>query len=94
MSRYSRRARPAVPLDLADPVGVLLAAHRAFQGAGLETAAYGGLVVAMYGRPRETRDVDMAVSTATPEAAHEALTATGIMVVRASAGWVTSLIHA
>ena len=69
-------------IDLDDPVAVLLAAHRAFGTAGLQAVAYGGLVVAMYGRPRETRDADLAVSTASPEAALDALTAAGLDVVR------------
>ena len=70
-------------IDLDDPVAVLLAAHRAFERAGLQAVAYGGLVVAMYGRPRETRDADLAVSTVSPEAARDALTAAGLNVVQA-----------
>ena len=44
------------------------------------TAAW---VVAMYGRPRETHDADLAVSTASAEAARDALTAAGLNVVEA-----------
>ena len=43
-------------LDLADPIAVMLAAAGAFEAAGIEAAAYGGLVVAVYGRARETTD--------------------------------------
>jgi len=70
-------------VDLADPIAVLLAATRAFERANIEAAAYGGLVVAMYGRPRETKDADVAVSTADVGAAHDALVAAGLNVVRA-----------
>lgn len=72
-----------MPVDLADPIAVLLAATRAFDQAGLETAACGGLVVAMYGRARETKDADVAVSTADVGAACDALVALGLNVVTA-----------
>jgi hypothetical protein len=74
-----------VSIDLDDPVAVLLAAQRAFERAGLQAVAYGGLVVAMYGRPRETHDADFAVSTVSPEGARHALTAAGLDVVQAFA---------
>jgi hypothetical protein len=70
-------------VDLADPIAVLLTATRAFEQARIEAAAYGGLVVAMYGRARETKDADVAVSTADIGAAYDALIATGLSVVRA-----------
>lgn len=70
-------------VDLTDPVAVLLAALRAFERAGLRAAAYGGLVVAMYGRPRETHDADLAVSSVSVEAARDALTEAGLTVVPA-----------
>lgn len=50
-------------LDLGDPVAVMLAAAGALERAGLEATAYGGLVLAMYGRPRETRDADLAIAS-------------------------------
>lgn len=70
-----------MPLDLADPIAVLLAAARAFSQAGLDAAAYGGLVLAMYGRPRETHDADLAVSLVSADAAQRALAAAGIEAV-------------
>ena len=45
------------PIDLDDPIAVLLAAADAVAAAGVEAAAYGGLALAVYGEPRETRDV-------------------------------------
>ena len=70
-------------VDLADPIAVMLAASRAFERAGLEAVAYGGLVVAMYGRPRETKDADLAISTASVDEADAALVAEGLVVARA-----------
>jgi hypothetical protein len=65
-------------LDLADPVAVLLAAADALGKAGIEVAAYGGLALAAYGTPRETRDADLAaVATAGADAA-AALATSGI----------------
>jgi hypothetical protein len=49
------------PLDLNDPIAVLLAVARALRDAGIANAAYGGLALAAYGEPRETKDVDLAV---------------------------------
>ena len=48
-------------VDLADPTGVALLAAEAFTSAGIEHALYGGLMLAAYGRARETRDADLAV---------------------------------
>jgi len=48
-------------IDLDDPIAVLLAVERAMRLAGHQVAAYGGLVLAVYGEPRETRDADLAV---------------------------------
>ena len=42
------------PIDLNDPIAVLLAVVRAFEQAGIEAAAYGGLALALpshYVRP-------------------------------------------
>ncbi len=47
-------------IDLNDPVAVLLAAFQALERAGVEAAAYGGLALAVYGEPRETKDADLA----------------------------------
>jgi hypothetical protein len=49
------------PIDLSDPIALLLAAADALHGAGIPAAAYGGLALAIYGEPRETRDADLAV---------------------------------
>jgi len=48
-------------LDLDDPVALLLAVTRALGSAGIECATYGGLALAAYGEPRETKDADVAV---------------------------------
>lgn len=66
------------PLDLDDPVAVLLAVRRALQDAGQETAVYGGLALAVYGTPRETKDADFAVAGASADNALEALDDAGI----------------
>ncbi|MBZ0239036.1 MAG: nucleotidyl transferase AbiEii/AbiGii toxin family protein [Deltaproteobacteria bacterium] len=49
------------PIDLTDPIALLLASHEALGAAGLTAATYGGLALAVYGVPRETRDADLAV---------------------------------
>jgi hypothetical protein len=72
-----------VAIDLDDPIAVMLAAAAAFEEAGIEAAAYGGLTLGMYGEPRETRDADLAVASAEPEVARAALEAIGVMVVTA-----------
>jgi hypothetical protein len=48
-------------MDLKDPTLVALLGAEAFDKAGLPHALYGGLLVAAYGEPRETRDADFAV---------------------------------
>jgi hypothetical protein len=58
-----------VTIDLDDPVALLLAASEAFERAGLDAAAYGGLAAGVYGEPRETRDADLAVAAVAAEAA-------------------------
>ena len=65
-------------LDLSDPIAVLLAATDALDSAGLKVAAYGGLALAAYGTPRETRDADLAVVAASGAEAGAALAAAGI----------------
>jgi len=67
-----------VTLDLADPIAVLLAATDALANAGFEIAAYGGLALAAYGTPRETKDADLAVMTASGAEAAAAFAAAGI----------------
>lgn len=48
-------------LDLADPTAVALTIFRAFRASRIEAALYGGLALAAYGEPRETRHADFAV---------------------------------
>ena len=66
------------------PTAVLLATAEAFERAGLLLAAYGGLVLATYGAPRETKDADLAVVAATGTEALKALSAAGIESLIAS----------
>lgn len=68
-------------VDLDDPVAVLVASVRALTAAGIEPLVYGGLALAAYGEPRETRDADLAVSGTTAAAGRTALQALGVSVV-------------
>jgi hypothetical protein len=70
-----------VPVDLADPTAAALLASEAFDRAGIEHALYGGLLLAAYGEPRETRDADFAVVDSTAGAALEALRRAGLDAV-------------
>jgi hypothetical protein len=70
--------------DLADPTTATLAIAEAFARAGLDAAVYGGLALAAYGEPRETRDADF-VASIEPETAIAALTAAGMEAVLAFA---------
>ncbi len=70
-------------IDLNDPVAVLLAAFQAFEQAGIETAAYGGLALAVYGEPRETRDADLAVADVSGTQGEAAFRAAGFDVILA-----------
>lgn len=72
-----------MPLDLDDPTAIALAIFRALSDRGIEAALYGGLALAAYGEPRETRDADFAVAALTGAAAAEALTAIGVRPVLA-----------
>jgi hypothetical protein len=67
-------------LDLNDPIAVLLAATDALRAGGIPHAAYGGLALAVYGEPRETRDADFAVAGADCEATKAALRSAGLDV--------------
>jgi hypothetical protein len=49
-------------LDLDDPIAVSLAVYKAFRTAEVDVALYGGLALAAYGEPRETKDADFAVA--------------------------------
>jgi hypothetical protein len=68
--------RNAVNLD--DPVATALLVADALNGAGERYALYGGLLLAAYGEPRETHDVDVAVVDLTADAARRALESAGI----------------
>jgi hypothetical protein len=70
-------------IDLNDPVAVLLAAFQALEQARIEAAAYGGLVLAVYGEPRETKDADLAVAGVSATEAEAALRAAGSDVLLA-----------
>ena len=70
-------------IDLNDPTAVLVAASKALKNANIETAAYGGLALAVYGEPRETKDADLAVAEAKTHDAELALGAAGFDVTLA-----------
>ena len=70
-------------IDLADPTAVLVAASQALETAGLQAATYGGLALAMYGEPRETKDADLAVASFNAAEAEAALRAAGFDLIRA-----------
>jgi hypothetical protein len=70
-----------MPIDLDDPIALMLAAAAALERSGAECAAYGGLALGMYGEPRETRDADFAVTGVDAERASLALADLGVDVV-------------
>jgi Nucleotidyl transferase of unknown function (DUF2204) len=65
-------------VDLSDPTSAALLCAEALDRAGLSHALYGGLVLAAYGEPRETHDVDMAVVDLSAESARRALESAGM----------------
>jgi hypothetical protein len=65
-------------VNLDDPIATALVAADALGRAGRRYALYGGLLLAAYGEPRETRDVDVAVLDLTAETARLALEAAGL----------------
>lgn len=65
-------------MDLGDPTTVALLAVESLDRAGIAHAIYGGLLVAAYGEPRETRDADFAVVDATAEEASRAFREAGV----------------
>lgn len=73
-------------MDLTDPTATALLCAEALDGAGLRYAFYGGLVLAAYGEPRETRDVDIAVVDLPAESAGRVLEAAGLSCVVAFDG--------
>jgi hypothetical protein len=68
-------------IDLDDPIALMLVAAAALEQTGAECAAYGGLVLGMYGEPRETRDADFAAMGVDVERARLALSDLGVDVV-------------
>lgn len=67
--------------DLDDPIALMLVAATALGRSGVESAAYGGLALGMYGEPRETRDADFVVTGVDLERARLALAGLGVDVV-------------
>jgi len=65
-------------VNLDDPVATALRVAEALDRAGHRYALFGGLLLAAYGEPRETRDVDLAVMSLTVDAARAALDAAGL----------------
>lgn len=65
-------------MNLDDPVATALRVAEALDRAGHRHALYGGLLLAAYGDPRETRDVDLAIVDLPAEAARLALDAAGL----------------
>ncbi len=72
-----------MPLDLDDPTAVALTIFRALSARRIEAALYGGLALAAYGEPRETRDADFAVVGLAGSAAAEALGEIGASLILA-----------
>lgn len=67
-------------VDLSDPTSAALVAVEAAERIGAEYALYGGLLLAAYGEPRETRDVDLAVAALGADAMRSSLTELGYSV--------------
>lgn len=65
-------------MDLTDPTTAALVAVAAAERTGRGYALYGGLLLAAYGEPRETRDVDLAVTSLDATAIRAALEALGV----------------
>ena len=72
-----------MPLDLDDPTAVALAVFRTFAARRIEAALYGGLALAAYGEPRETRDADFAVVGLSGYVAVEAVATIGVRPILA-----------
>jgi hypothetical protein len=72
-----------MPLDLDDPTAVALAIFRVLTSRRIDAALYGGLALAAYGEPRETRDADFAVVSVAGAAVAEALTTLGVRPILA-----------
>ena len=64
-------------MDLDDPTTACLIVAEALRGAGLRGSLYGGLALAAFGEPRETKDADFVVAGVSPEGLVSALEASG-----------------
>ncbi len=71
------------PVNLTDPIAALLAVVRALRQGGIDSAVYGGLALAAYGEPRETKDADLAVVGVGGPEGMRALKAAGMEVALA-----------
>jgi len=67
--------------DLTDPTATVLLVARALRDRGLDSAVYGGLALAAYGEPRETKDADLAVVGVGAGQAADALREAGLDVI-------------
>ena len=70
-------------IDLNDPISVPLATFEALERSQIPTALYGGLALAVYGEPRETKDADLAVAGVEARRAENLLRAAGFDVLLA-----------
>jgi len=68
-------------IDLTDPTATLLLVVRALRDRGIEAAVYGGLALAAYGEPRETKDADLAVVGVSAAQGEDALRKAGLDVL-------------
>jgi|HubBroStandDraft_2_1064218.scaffolds.fasta_scaffold253469_1 hypothetical protein len=68
-------------IDLTDPIATLLLVVRALRDGGIPSAVYGGLALAAYGEPRETKDADLAVVGVTAAQGEDALRKAGLDVL-------------
>jgi len=64
--------------DLSDPTTATLRVAAALDRAGLRGAVYGGLALAAYGEPRETKDADFAMASVALSDVIDALGASGV----------------
>jgi hypothetical protein len=66
-------------MNLNDPISLALLTAEHLTTAGVEYALCGGLALAAYGQPRETKDADISVLEADGEAVANALETSGVM---------------
>lgn len=65
-------------MNLDDPTSATLAIAAALERAGISAAVYGGMALAAYGEPRETKDADFAVAGVSTQGARDALLAASL----------------